>query len=66
MRKKQVSIWQVFVLFLVLGVMLIPGFANAAAKAEPQRGGVLKIIDVAEGAQPIGAPWDDQGNRFKT
>ena len=32
------------------------------AKTEtPQRGGVLKIIDIAEGAQALGAPWEIMG-----
>jgi peptide/nickel transport system substrate-binding protein len=36
-------------------------FLTGATAAEPQYGGVLKIIDVAEGAQPIGAPWEVKG-----
>jgi peptide/nickel transport system substrate-binding protein len=33
---------------------------NAQA-ATPQYGGVLKIIDTAEGAQPLGTPWEISG-----
>ena len=38
---------------------LVPAIAGAAET--PQYGGVLKIIDMAEGAQPIGAPWAVRG-----
>jgi peptide/nickel transport system substrate-binding protein len=31
------------------------------AATEPQYGGVLRIIDVAEGGQPIGVPWEISG-----
>jgi peptide/nickel transport system substrate-binding protein len=41
-------------------VALLLGFGQAGA-AEPQRGGVMKIVDLSEGAQPIGAPWDVRG-----
>ena len=37
-------------------------FAPAAkAAGQPQYGGVMKMIDVAEGAQPIGVPWEVRG-----
>lgn len=29
--------------------------------SQPQYGGVMRIVDVAEGAQPIGAPWEVDG-----
>jgi peptide/nickel transport system substrate-binding protein len=45
--------------FLVCAVLFL-GVARTEA-AEPQRGGILKIVDVAEGAQPIGAPWEVRG-----
>jgi peptide/nickel transport system substrate-binding protein len=41
-------------------VMLLVG-TGARAATQPQYGGILKIIDVAEGAQPIGAPWEVRG-----
>ncbi len=50
-------------LMLVL-LMLLAG-TEARAAAQPQYGGVLKIIDVSEGAQPIGAPWEIQGIDIK-
>ena len=34
---------------------------SIGAAAQPQYGGVLKIIDVAEGGQPIGVPWETSG-----
>src|SRR5512135_3291742 len=44
---------------LALIVVLLFSTAVVAKAAEkPQYGGVLKIIDDAEGAQPIGAPWE--------
>jgi peptide/nickel transport system substrate-binding protein len=43
-----------FFLFVAFGL-------TAAAAEQPQYGGVLKIIDVAEGAQPIGTPWAVRG-----
>jgi len=45
---------------VVLAISLLPP-AGAKAAAEPQYGGVMKIIDVSEGAQPIGAPWEVRG-----
>ncbi len=44
----------------VMGILL---FAVTIADAEetPQYGGVLKIIDLSEGGQPIGAPWKVRG-----
>ena len=44
----------------VLSVFLLL-HTDAKAAAEPQYGGVMRIIDVAEGAQPIGAPWEVRG-----
>jgi peptide/nickel transport system substrate-binding protein len=47
----------------VLVVFVILQFVSSAAwsASQPQYGGVLKIIEVSEGAQPIGAPWEVQG-----
>jgi peptide/nickel transport system substrate-binding protein len=36
-------------------------FTGAGVAEQPQYGGVMKIIDVAEGAQPLGAPWEVMG-----
>ena len=33
----------------------------ARAETAPQYGGVIKIIDLSEGGQPIGAPWKVRG-----
>ncbi|HEJ83346.1 MAG TPA: hypothetical protein ENO25_02155, partial [Desulfobacteraceae bacterium] len=41
---------------IVFGTILSP-----ATNAEtPQYGGIIKIVDMAEGAQPIGVPWENQ------
>jgi peptide/nickel transport system substrate-binding protein len=48
------------VLFLGVSVACLLSSSGAQA-AGPQYGGVLKVIDVAEGAQPIGAPWEVKG-----
>ncbi len=45
---------------VVLAVSLLSP-ADTKAATEQQYGGVMRIIDVAEGAQPIGAPWDVRG-----
>jgi peptide/nickel transport system substrate-binding protein len=45
---------------LVMFVVCIMSPTGAKA-ADPQYGGVLKVIDVAEGAQPLGAPWEVKG-----
>ncbi|HEJ83037.1 MAG TPA: ABC transporter substrate-binding protein, partial [Desulfobacteraceae bacterium] len=58
MKKKRSLIWQLVCPFLIVFVMLSPAMARAE---EPQYGGVLKIIDLAEGAQPLGAPWAVRG-----
>ena len=42
-------------------VILILLSSAAKAATQPQYGGILKIIEVSEGAQPIGAPWEVQG-----
>ena len=48
-------------LTLIVCVMLLLAMTNAKAAPKPQYGGVMKIIDIAEGAQPIGAPWEVRG-----
>ena len=41
---------------IVFGTILPP-----ATNAEtPQYGGIIKIVDMAEGAQPLGVPWENQ------
>ena len=58
MGKMKVSLWQIVGLSLVAVFMMFP---TVMAAETPQYGGVLKIIDLAEGAQPIGAPWMVRG-----
>ena len=58
MKKIKVSLWQIIGLSLVVFVMMFPAVTIAET---PQYGGVLKIIDLEEGAQPIGAPWAVRG-----
>ena len=45
---------------IALAVSLLFSASGKAAE-QPQYGGVLRIIDVAEGAQPIGTPWGVMG-----
>jgi peptide/nickel transport system substrate-binding protein len=42
-------------------VVLLLFFTGVQAADQPQYGGTVRIIDVAEGAQPIGAPWEVLG-----
>jgi peptide/nickel transport system substrate-binding protein len=42
-------------------VVFLLVFTSAHGADQPQYGGILKIIDVAEGSQPIGAPWEVVG-----
>ncbi len=48
---------------LTLIVFLLPLLITISARAasQPQYGGIMKVIDVAEGAQPLGAPWEVRG-----
>ena len=48
-------------LTLIMFIMLLPAMASVKAAPKPQYGGVMKIIDISEGAQPLGAPWDVKG-----
>ena len=47
----------------MIGISLItlvmPATSGISAET-PQYGGILKIVDMAEGAQPIGVPWENQ------
>ncbi len=61
MEKMRVSIRQGVGLALVVFVTLLLTISNSGAASQPQRGGVMKIIDVSEGAQPLGAPWEVLG-----
>jgi peptide/nickel transport system substrate-binding protein len=61
MGKMEGFIRQMVGLSLMVSVMLLPSITSAEAASQPQYGGILKIIDVAEGAQPLGAPWDVRG-----
>ena len=46
-------------------VLLLIAMPAAHAAAQPQYGGILKVIDLSEGAQPIGAPWEVSGINTK-
>ena len=61
MGKMKVFMRQMADLALLPFVMLLLAISSAKAASQPQYGGVLKVIDVAEGAQPLGAPWDVRG-----
>jgi peptide/nickel transport system substrate-binding protein len=60
MGKEKVFMRKMVGLTLIVFVALFLAVSSARA-ASPQYGGILKIIDVAEGAQPLGAPWDVRG-----
>jgi peptide/nickel transport system substrate-binding protein len=60
MGKEKVFMRQMVSLTLVVFVALFLAISSAGA-ASPQYGGILKIVDVAEGAQPLGSPWDVRG-----
>ena len=60
MKNKRIFVWQVLALFMLIGLILLPTITAGAAET-PQRGGILKIIDVSEGAQPLGEPWAIMG-----
>src|SRR5512147_648471 len=49
------------VLAFAVCALLFLGTASTQAAEQPQRGGILKVVDVAEGAQPIGCPWEVRG-----
>src|SRR4030042_7127023 len=61
MGKRKVFMRQMVGLALIPFVMLSVTVASAIAASQPQYGGVVKIIDVSEGAQPLGAPWEVKG-----
>jgi peptide/nickel transport system substrate-binding protein len=61
MGKMKMLIRQMAGLALISFVMLSLTVASAEAASQPQYGGVQKIIDVSEGAQPLGSPWDVRG-----
>jgi len=61
MKKTGVCVRQATGLVLILVLTMLLAVTEARAATQPQYGGVLKIIDVSEGAQPIGAPWEIQG-----
>ena len=53
MKKVKVFMRQMVGLTLIVFVMMLS--AITSVNSQPQYGGVLKIIDVSEGAQPLGA-----------
>ena len=61
MERVRVFLRHLSALGLVVLVLFLLSPVNAKAAAAPQYGGVMKIIDVAEGALPIGAPWEIEG-----
>lgn len=52
-------------LLLVMFLTVSPAIVSAKMDSQPQYGGVLKIIEFAEGGQPIGTPWYVRGNDIK-
>jgi peptide/nickel transport system substrate-binding protein len=61
MGKMRLFMPRVLGLSLIAFVMLWPAITSAKTDSQPQYGGILRIIDLSEGAQPIGAPWEVRG-----
>jgi len=61
MAISRVSIRQWARLIPVVMAILLLTVTVAKTEVTPQYGGVLKIVDLSEGAQPIGAPWQVRG-----
>jgi peptide/nickel transport system substrate-binding protein len=61
MGKKKVFMRQMVGLTLIVFIALFLAVSSVGAASKPQYGGILKIIDVVEGAQPLGTPWDVRG-----
>ncbi len=56
---------QMLGLSLILFVLVLLAVPGTEAAVQPRYGGVLRIIDLSEGAQPIGAPWEVSGINTK-
>ena len=54
MRKRLMAVLSPAIVCLML--LVTNGVAGAQT---PEYGGILKIIDMAEGAKPIGVPWEN-------
>jgi peptide/nickel transport system substrate-binding protein len=65
MAKRGMLVRRVVVSPLVLVVLILATVSVVGAASEPQYGGILKVIDLSEGAQPIGAPWEVSGINTK-
>ena len=58
MGRQKVFMRQMVGLTLIAFIMLLLSISGTRA-ASPQYGGVMKVVDMAEGAAPIGAPWEN-------
>ena len=58
MDKMKVSMRYLVGLVLIVFGMILLAITGVKA-ASPQYGGVMKVVDMAEGAAPIGAPWEN-------
>jgi peptide/nickel transport system substrate-binding protein len=61
MKEMRLLIRHALTLGMIVLVGILLGAVHVEAAPQPQYGGILKIIDVAEGAQPLGAPWEVRG-----
>ena len=61
MERSEVRVKHVTGLVVVALVVLSLAVTGAGAAEQPRYGGILKIVDVAEGAQPLGVPWEVLG-----
>lgn len=61
MKKKKGFVYRSSMLISFIIAILLITVNVAKTEMTPQYGGVLRIIDLSEGAQPIGAPWRVRG-----
>ena len=61
MKKKKGFVYRSSLLISFIIACLLAIVNVSKAETTPQYGGVLRIIDLSEGAQPIGAPWRVRG-----
>ena len=47
------------IFLLITAVFFVSQYAIAKDNTAPQYGGVMKVVDMAEGSQPLGVPWEN-------
>ncbi len=51
-------VWKQVEALILTTLVLLLGTADVKAQT-PQYGGIMKVVDMAEGAQPFGVPWEN-------